>query len=205
MTAADADFATSHCGVERDVLLICGSVRMKGVSARYAEELATRLEGEGARVIQWHAAAHDVADCLGCAACRPGASERFARDALRKPCILSDDMDGLYALVDSADEIHLVCPVYFAGPTGRFKCVLDRLQPYWEWRVGPCARADRSLEVKRPVTLHVIGAGGDPFGFDPLVSIVRSAFGSSGFFLREIVDRIGWGQPREELEKARFS
>lgn len=188
-----------------NVLLMCGSSRLHGVSARYAEELAARLEGEGAQVVVWHAAAHDVADCIGCAACRPDAHERFSPGAKRKPCILSDDMETLYALVDAADEIQLVCPVYFAGPPGRFKCVLDRLQPYWEWRIGPQALLDRESEVKRPVTLHVIGAGGDPFGYDALVSIVRSAFGSAGFFVRDVVDRIGWGQPDEEAGKQRFA
>ena len=71
--------------------------------------------------------------------------------------------------------------------------------------LGPAARLNRSCEVKRPVHLHVIGAGGDPFGYDALVSIVRSAFGSAGFFIADVVERIGWGQPGEEDAKQRFS
>ncbi|MDO4442562.1 MAG: flavodoxin family protein [Slackia sp.] len=189
----------------RNALLICGSVRRRGVSARYADELAARLEGEGARVVRWNAADCDVADCIGCAACRPDAPEEYAPETRHADCVIDDDMGGLYRLLDDADEVHLVCPVYFAGPTGRFKCVLDRLQPYWEWRIGPAARLDRAREVKRPVHLHVIGAGGDPFGYDALVSIVRSAFGSAGFRLDDVVDRIGWGQPDEEGGKQRFS
>lgn len=195
----------AECGGGRDVLLICGSVRRRGVSARYADELAARLEGAGVRVIRWNTADRDVADCIGCAACRPDEAACFASDARHAACVIDDDMGDLYRLLDAADEVHLVCPVYFAGPTGRFKCVLDRLQPYWEWRIGPAARLDRSCEVKRPVHLHVIGAGGDPFGYDALVSIVRSAFGSAGFFIADVVERIGWGQPGEEDAKQRFS
>lgn len=241
---ADAGSRTATRGGEagRIVLLLCGSTRRNGVSARYADELAHRLEGEGARVRRWNAAEHAVADCIGCAACRPPARADGGRGAARPesapaapgaaspgahggpraamsdgpgrgvsvesagrlPCAIDDDMTGLYALIDAADEVHVVCPVYFAGPPGRFKCVLDRLQPYWEWRIGPCARLDRAAEVRRPVTLHAIGAGGDPFGYDPLVAIVKSAFGSAGFFVREVADRIGWGQPAAEAHKQRF-
>lgn len=187
-----------------NVLLICGSVRRRGVSARYADELATRLERAGARVTRWNTAEHDVSDCVGCAACRPDETAFFVPKVRHAACVIDDDMDGLYRLLDDADEVHLVCPVYFAGPTGRFKCVLDRLQPYWEWRIGPSARLDRSCEVKRPVRLHVIGAGGDPFGYDALVAIVRSAFGSAGFTVADPIDRIGWGQPDSEGQKTFF-
>ena len=197
--------AASEGAAERHALLICGAARLRGVSARYSDDLARRLRAEGVCVTTWHTAAHDVADCVGCAACRPRAGEEFAPGTLRKECVIDDDMRALYGLLDEADEVHLVCPVYFGGPTGRFKCVLDRLQPYWEWRIGPGARLDRAREVKRPAYLHVIGAGGDPFGHDALTAIVRSAFGSSGFFVADVIDRIGWGQPREESEKTRFS
>lgn len=198
--------ACSHEGASgRQALLICGAARLHGVSSRYSEDLAQRLRAGGADVTLWHAAAHDVADCVGCAACRPRADERFAPGTLRKECVIEDDMRALYGLLDAADEVHLVCPVYFSGPTGRFKCVLDRLQPYWEWRIGPGARLDRACEVKRPAYLHVIGAGGDPFGYDALTAIVRSALGSSGFFVADVIDRIGWGQPCEESQKTCFS
>ena len=55
------------------------------------------------------------------------------------------------------------------------------------------------------MVLHVIGAGGDPFGYEPLLTIVKSAFGSAGFFLADVVDRIGWGQGFEEEGKMLFS
>lgn len=175
-------------------LVVCGSPRLSGVSARYADQLAEAFESEGRSVAQWRLARKNVAGCIGCEGCR--------KDFF---CIIEDDMQELYGLIDQADEIHLVCPVYFSGPPGQFKCVLDRLQPYWERRIGPCARHNRESEVKRPVVLHVIGAGGDPFGYNPLVTIVKSAFGSAGFFVADVVDRIGWGQGFAEEGKMLFS
>lgn len=186
----------------RRVLVVVGASRRGGVSDAYANGLVTDLEQCGAQTALWRAAEHRVADCVGCACCRPDADAALAGP---QPCVIVDDMRDLCAMIDAADELHLVCPVYFAGPTGRFKCVLDRLQPYWEYRIGPASRFDRASETKRPAILHVIGAGGDPFGYGPLEAIVRSALGSAGFFLRETIDRIGWGQPAVEGEKRCFS
>ena len=103
----------SEGAAERHALLICGAARLRGVSTRYGDELAQCLRAEGARVTTWHAAAHDVADCVGCAACRPRAGEEFAPGTLRKECVIDDDMRALYGLLDAADEVRLVCPVYF--------------------------------------------------------------------------------------------
>lgn len=47
-------------------LLICGSPRMSGVSARYADLLADDLEAKGASVSRWDLARKNVAGCIGC-------------------------------------------------------------------------------------------------------------------------------------------
>ena len=98
----------------------------------------------------------------------------------------------------------MVAPVYFSGPTAQFKAVLDRLQPYWEKRRGPNRQPGAADAPKRPVTLYVIGSGGDPYGFAALESCVRSSFGAAGWRVGEVADRIGWGQPEAESQKETF-
>lgn len=173
------------------VLIIVGSPRSRGVSARYASELAERLKAEGNRVTLWRVSDHRVGGCIGCEGCRGG----------NYSCVIRDDMRVLYSLLDQAERIEVVAPVYFAGPTSQLKAILDRLQPYWEKRRGPAALPGSAEAPKRPVRLHVVGAGGDPFGYDALVTIVRSAFGAAGFALADVVDRVGWGQPAAESQK----
>jgi multimeric flavodoxin WrbA len=91
--------------------------------------------------------------------------------------------------LDEADELHVVSPVYFAGPPSQFKALLDRLQPhYW--------KNTRTLP-KRPAYLHVVGEGGDPHGFEPLVTICRSALSVAGFTLETVTPYIG-STPAEE-------
>ena len=92
-------------------------------------------------------------------------------------------MRELYALLDDADELVVVSPVYFAGPPAQLKALLDRLQPYF-W-------SDARAGAKRPAVLHVVGEGGDPHGFEPLVGIVRSALACAGFTLEMVYDWVG--------------
>lgn len=182
-------------GAEPFALIVCGSPRKHGVSARYASQLAKELEAAGEAVRVWRVADHRVGGCIGCEGCRGGSFS----------CVIGDDMQELYALLAEARRVELVAPVYFAGPTAQMKAVLDRLQPLWERRRGPKALPGAAAEPKRPVRLHVIGAGGDPFGFAPLETIVRSSFGAAGFAVVEVADRVGWGQPRAEQQKEIFA
>lgn len=165
-------------------LIICGSPRAHGVSARYVAQLEAKLQTEKTPVVTWSVAAHVVQGCTGCEGCRAAAHT----------CVINDDMQQLYRLLDAARCVHVVCPVYFSGPTSQFKAVLDRLQPYWELRRGPACEPGAADAPKRSVTLHVIGQGGDSFGYDALVSCVRSAFGAAGWSVVDVVDCIGWGQ-----------
>lgn len=98
-------------------------------------------------------------------------------------CVIEDDMQELYPLLDDADELVVVSPVYFAGPPSQLKAILDRLQPYY-W-------ANTRALIKRPAVLHVVGEGGDPHGFDPLVGTVRSALSCAGFSLETVYDWVG--------------
>ena len=108
-------------------------------------------------------------------------SDGDPNDANRR-CVIRDDMDDIYPLLEDADELIVVAPVYFAGPSSQLKAVLDRFQPYF-WT--------RQRARRRPCTLHVVGEGGDPHGFDPLVGTVRSAAAVAGFRLERVLDWVG--------------
>jgi hypothetical protein len=89
--------------------------------------------------------------------------------------------------LDAADELIVVCPVYFSGAPSQAKAALDRLQPYF-W-----SDIRSHTQARRPMTLHIIGegAGSDPYGAEGLIANVRSAFGVSGFRLEQLLDWTG--------------
>lgn len=99
----------------------------------------------------------------------------------------SDDMKELYAQLNCADELIIVSPVYFSGAPAEFKVLLDRMQPYY--------LRNRALGVEKaaykPAILHIVGEGGDPHGFKPLASEVKSAFSQAGFAVSRVLNWVG--------------
>lgn len=182
-------------------VIVVGSPRVDGRSASLADDLlyACIEECPDDAVSIVSVASTRVEPCRGCDACARVADDLppereegdpltphpaiAASDAARHRCVIDDDMPEVRAHLDAADELIVVSPVYFSGPPAQFKALLDRLQPYY--------RSDARTRVKRPMILHVVGEGGDPHGYDALVSTVMSAFGVAGFRLESIFDWVG--------------
>ncbi|MDO4182616.1 MAG: NAD(P)H-dependent oxidoreductase [Coriobacteriia bacterium] len=152
----------------------------------------------------------NVGGCTGCGYCEQWAAAVLAGEALTPAqeapeaadaadqeaagpqefarCAQQDDMPDVYELLDAAEELTIVSPVYFAGPPAQLKALLDRLQPYYCLNVAGGAGAGMP---KRPAVLHVVGEGGDPYGFDALVTCVASAIACAGFRLETVYDWVG--------------
>ncbi|MDO4533902.1 MAG: flavodoxin family protein [Coriobacteriia bacterium] len=168
-------------GIVRRVVL-CGSPRAQGRCRTIADALAQELAAANTadRIVTLSIAGMDIHGCIGCNTCRDEGA-----------CVFEDDMVRVMATLDEADELHVVSPVYFAGPPSQFKALLDRLQPhYW--------KNTRALP-KRPAYLHVVGEGGDPHGFEPLVAICRSALAVAGFSLETATPHIGSVPVQEDM------
>jgi len=175
-------------------VIIVGSPRSNGRSAHLAEMLfeANIDERPQDELFLVPISEIEVGPCIGCGACKKQSTVIFKDDdgnevsELRYRCIFDDDMQTLYDLLDEADALTIVTPVYFSGAPAPMKCVLDRLQPYfWPYL------ANGPRLPKRPLELHVIGEGGDPHGFDPLIGEVKSATLLAGFEIERIYNWVG--------------
>ena len=182
-------------------VIVVGSPRPDGRSAMLADELFNACIEEcpedGVSIVS--VASLEVGPCCGCDACRvatqapealPADDDNLAitalvavSDAVEHRCVIHDDMTDVRKHLDAADELIVVTPVYFASVPAQLKCLMDRLQPYY-W-------SDVRKRGKRPMVLHVVGEGGDPHGFEPLIGTVRSAFGAVGFELELVLDWVG--------------
>ena len=190
-------------------LIIAGSPRPDGRSAHLADELFNacidECPGDGVSIVS--VASTSVAPCTGCDACRAARPEppappaegdplspcaaAAASDAGLHQCVIDDDMAEVRKHLDAADELIVVSPVYFASAPAQLKALLDRLQPYY-W-------SDARRQPARPAVLHVVGEGGDPHGFEPLVGTVRSALAVAGFRLELVLDWVGRITPDGEI------
>lgn len=195
-------------------LIIVGSPRTNGRSAHLAEMLfeASIDERPEDELFLVPVSEVEIGPCIGCSACRRVSEVSFKNDEgdetteLRHRCVFDDDMQTLYDLLDEADELIVVSPVYFSGAPAPMKCVFDRMQPYF-WITQQKGREIagkgtdddgkasspyvQRLMTKRPATLHVIGEGGDPHGFDPLIGEAKSALACAGFRLERVLDWVG--------------
>jgi multimeric flavodoxin WrbA len=154
------------------VLLINGSPHKEGNTAFALQQMQEIFQDNSVETEVIEVGSALIRGCIGCDACRKAGK-----------CAFDDDMTALMGVLDSADELYLVSPVYFAGPPSQLKAALDRLQPHY-WK-------ETRLRPKRPAYLHAVGEGGDPHGYRPLVTICKSALGVAGFALESVTPHIG--------------
>ena len=182
-------------------VILHGSCRADGRSAALADELFNacieECPDDGVSIVS--VASTPIQPCTGCDQCRDETDEPIhvfqegdpllpcetvvESGALFHPCVIDDDMNEVRKHLDAADELIVVCPVYFAGVPAQMKALLDRLQPYYY--------TDLRTRPKRPAVIHVVGAGGDPHGFEPLIGTLRSALSVAGFAVELVLDWVG--------------
>lgn len=144
-----------------EILIIVGSPHVNGKSALFAEKLAEYLRLLGFSITLFEIARYAVAACNGCGSCSKTGT----------CCITGDAWNVLSRHMESCTALIVVAPVYFAGPSGWLKAMLDRCQMYWARKYV----LKRDVPPERPAYLVVIGEGGDPFGTLPLETICTSA------------------------------
>lgn len=140
-----------------EILALIGSPRKGGNTDALADVLLEKALENGHRTKKVYLHDHRIGPCIDCRACK------------REPwtCPLPDDMPSIYAALQAADLIVFATPVYWFGPTGPMKQLLDRLRPYY---------ANRALSGKGAVLVAVAGDG--PAQADLLEDLVRRSLGA---------------------------
>ena len=173
-----------------DILFISGSPRRKA-SVALVELLEQGARKAGARTQHFYLYEKHIDPCIGCGGCDKTGVCVLAKRT--KDGRFADDYLELKAVLDRVDAVGIVAPLYFAGPTSQFKALMDRFQPYYvrTYLLGI------KPPPKRPAQLYVVGSGGDPHGYAPLVGTTRSAFNVAGFILEKVHDFVGFLAPQE--------
>ena len=96
------------------ILGLCGSPRSK--TTEYALRKALEMLEEGGFETEFYTVrGKDLGFCVHCDHCLKG-----------KGCILQDDMQGLYPLLEEAEGFIIATPVYNGGVSAQTKAVMDR-------------------------------------------------------------------------------
>ena len=114
-------------------LIINGSPRKNGNTATLLNELKKHLVGEVYQVDTYYV---NSSPCFDCRHCWTNAE-----------CIIEDEMQDVYKVIDGADNVVIASPIYFGNLTGSLLNWASRLQLFWVSRyirkVEPLSVKDR--------------------------------------------------------------
>lgn len=106
-----------------NVLGIKGSPRPGSNSTILLEQILAGANAGGADttlVVPWEL---DMQPCIGCGGCY-----------LTGQCVVKDDFQEVYDLIEAADGLVLATPVYFGAVSAQAKVLIDRCESFWSLR-----------------------------------------------------------------------
>ena len=161
------------------VLGIVGSPRKGGNTEILVMEALQAAREAGAETEIFLAAGKDIALCNACGACRVDENG---------VCVIQDDMQELYRLMESSDGIIFGTPVYFYNVSSQAKVIMDRT---YSLRRG----GDGKLKGKVAAALVVarrVGAG-------QVLSLIYAYFTLQGLIVAG--GGIGYGRGKGEVRQ----
>ena len=118
------------------VLLINGSPKAKGNTARALREMEQIFSQEGVQVETVHIGAQNIRGCIACGSC-------FQEGK----CVFDDAVNQLSAKFREADGLVVASPVYYASPNATLIALLDRL--FYSSRFDKRMKVGASVAVAR--------------------------------------------------------
>ena len=100
-----------------NILVLNGSPRQKGNTAKMVTALCEGAESSGHTVKAVNVCKLNVKGCLACEYCHTKGNGK---------CIQKDDMQDIYSLLKETNMLVLASPIYYHGISGQLKCVIDR-------------------------------------------------------------------------------
>ena len=98
-------------------LIINGSPRKNGNTVTLLSELKKHLDGEIFEIDTYYAKSSPCYDCRHC--------------VTHAECIIKDEMQDAYKMMDEADNVVIASPIYFGNLTGSLLNWASRLQFFW--------------------------------------------------------------------------
>ncbi|MCR1900151.1 flavodoxin family protein [Irregularibacter muris] len=101
----------------RNILVLVGSGTKKGNTSQLADAFCKGATKAGHRVHKVFLGDKKLSGCQGCEACKG-----------KNPiCIIKDDMQEIYPLINQCDTIVLASPLYFWTISAKIKAFIERL------------------------------------------------------------------------------
>lgn len=102
-----------------EILGIVGSYRKSGNTDILVKKVLEGAEEQGINTNYIFLPDYNIKDCKGCEGCKT-----------TYKCVIKDDMQKIYSLIEKADAVVIGSPTYFYNVTGIMKNFLNRLYCY---------------------------------------------------------------------------
>jgi multimeric flavodoxin WrbA len=107
-------------GNETIIVGISGSPRAEGNTEMLLDAALEGARSEGAVTVKLRLNEMNIKPCQGCGGCSGTGL-----------CVIADDMQQVYSLLQQMDGLVLASPIYFGGLTAQTKAMVDRCQALW--------------------------------------------------------------------------
>jgi multimeric flavodoxin WrbA len=142
----------------KNAVILFGSPRKKGNTVELARAMSAVLKDRGWGVRMLYLNDLNIRPCQGCYVCLPGGV-----------CKINDDMKDVRKYIMESDLIVYATPIYWFGPSGQLKLVMDRSIAFMDESYGS------RIEGKKAVTLTTF-ADEDMDSCRPAIDIFRKTF-----------------------------
>jgi len=179
------------------VLGIYGSPRKGGNTDILLDKVLEGARSAGAEVTSIYVRDLKIAGCRECGGC----------DKTGK-CVVKDDMQTVYPMLEAADVIFLASPVFFYGISSQAKALIDRCQAMWSKRMLERTPDERKTYDNGKGYLIAVGATRGKNLFEGIQLTARYFFDAldmsyeGGIFFRRIDRKAAIMDHPEALEEA---
>jgi len=179
------------------VLGIYGSPRKGGNTDQLLDKVLEGAQSAGAEVKKVYVRDLNLCGCIECGGCDKTGE-----------CVVKDDMQQVYPLLDWAEVIFLASPIFFYGVTAQAKALIDRSQANWSRRLLEKTPEERQLRNRGRGYLITVGATRGKNLFEGAILTAKYFFDAldmsyeGGIFFRSLEKRNAVKENPETLQEA---
>lgn len=150
-------------GKRMNIIGIIASQRKEGNTAFIVNQILEGAKEKGAQTEAFSFSNLDIKPCRGCNVCKQ--SDRG--------CVINDDMQKIYDLLEHADAIVLGLPIYMGQMSAQGKIFTDRLYARFSPRFSPFFKENA---VKQKLILSFSQGNPDDSLFKPYIDYTKQMF-----------------------------
>jgi multimeric flavodoxin WrbA len=184
-------------GKTMNVLGIYGSPRKGGNTDQLLDKVLEGARAAGAEVQAVYVRDLKMSGCIECGGC----------DDTGK-CVVEDDMQSVYPLLEKADVIFLASPIFFYSLTAQVKALIDRVQAMWAKQRLEQSREEKKMYKRGRGYLITVGATRGKNLFEGSQMVARYFFDAlnmsyeGGIFFRSLEKKTAVKENPEALQEA---